>query len=315
MSIHAGWYSKNQARNYPLDPRVSCLSDTGEEIPESLLADLRARWAGNTDTKLFIRSIVVGEHISISFAVKDGVDIQTVGVFSAKRSTINPHTPYLITSLARDFQGYLVLGELQYVKPITLLFSSPEQSELNLAAAYPQQFQKDNKRFGIFNRVNMELYPLYAQGLTDVEIVEKRISLNGTDFVNAIVFRLADSNNADNGAGRNILAEYAGTCGQRPETRTCTDPQPIETLNGIKPDCCGRVFIEFRGCGDMYPLTDKCGVVLVCDFTAEAACPPSQSMPDDQGRLPNEYPDDCNTQVTPSSGQQVPAKKHWWMLL
>lgn len=60
-----------------------------------------------------------------------------------------------------------------------------------------------------------------------------------------IVIRLKNSLGDDS---RNVFDIYKGPCGGRPETRSCGNPEPLEFISGVAPDCCGRITIELRGC-------------------------------------------------------------------
>jgi hypothetical protein len=63
----------------------------------------------------------------------------------------------------------------------------------------------------------------------------------GTQVRDVIVFRLKDKSINQN---QNVFDTYKGSCGNRPESRNCGDPQPIEFLGPVAPDCCGNITIS-----------------------------------------------------------------------
>jgi hypothetical protein len=117
---------------------------------------------------------------------------------------------------------------------------------------------------------------------------------------------------ASTGSQRNNVFEtYAGPCAGRPESYTCGDPQPIENIGGVIPDCCGNITMVFRGCATLsnadlaYELDPETslsigerltsGVVIDCNLGLSDACLTPDRLPDEDGVLPNEYDDLCES--------------------
>jgi len=70
------------------------------------------------------------------------------------------------------------------------------------------------------------------------------------------------------------LYAYAGPCGARPESRTCPST-PLETIDGVGPDCAGILEIEFRRV-HVYPVyAGVGGLVLSLPLGLSAICPAS----------------------------------------
>jgi hypothetical protein len=66
----------------------------------------------------------------------------------------------------------------------------------------------------------------------------------------------------------------------------------------VGPDCDGNLTIELQGCAEIARVIDECGVVVDCDQGLIDACVP-KTLPDDDGTLPNEFPDLCFESESP----------------
>lgn len=108
----------------------------------------------------------------------------------------------------------------------------------------------------------------------------------------------------------NLFERYAGPCAGRPESDSCGDPAPIEQLGSVQPDCCGNIDIRMRGCttlseikeralvdseGNVITSEEACGVVISCNLGLADACVTADRLPDEDGRLPNEFDDLCES--------------------
>jgi len=142
----------------------------------------------------------------------------------------------------------------------------------------------------------------------------------GTQVRDVIVFRLVGNPSTPD---ENVFEDFRGPCGDRPESRTCGDPEPIEFLGPVSPDCCGNITLEMRGCseisaisaevtvddlGDPVSSDDACGVILDCSLGLADACLTKDRLPDATGKLPNEYDDLCVSisYVSESDGETIP---------
>jgi hypothetical protein len=310
MSISTGWYTKNAARAYPLSPNSTGSDDNGNHIPEQLMADLRIRFTGEDDEKLYVSSVDIGNVVSIVFT--SSVTFNPVALISINRAELRAQRPYEIITIDQDATGYVVFGDITNLENIKLRFSSSAQSEVSILAAYPQPVSTLDRRFAGINGRLDGAYPMYLFADSDVVVRRRILNIDNVDR-EAIVLSLTDP--ALTAGTFNSLSQYAGECGRRPESSTCPDPQPIELINGVKPDCCGRIFIEIRGCGDMLPLQNVCGVAIICPFEVEESCPPKVNLPSDTGRLPSEFADDCGTIAFKPDTNLKPGFKNWWEIL
>jgi hypothetical protein len=310
MSISAGWYTKNAARAYPLSPNSTGKDDSGNHIPEQLLADLRIRFTGEDEEKLYISSVDIGSVVSIVFT--SSVTFEPVALISVARPAVVSQKIYEVVTINQDATGYVVFGDITNLPEVKLRFSSSAQSEVSILAAYPQPVSTVDRRFAGINGRLDGVYPMYLFANSDIVVRRRTLELENVER-EAIVLSLTDP--ALTAGTFNSLSQYAGECGRRPESNTCPDPQPIELINGVEPDCCGRIFIEIRGCGDMLPLQNVCGVAIVCSFEVDDSCPPKVNLPSDTGRLPSEFSDDCGTIPVKPDTNLNPGSKKWWEII
>jgi hypothetical protein len=311
----AGWYGLNSARSYPLADDATGISDDGKFLPEGVLADARIRFSGDVGEIAYVSRLEVSTYVAVVISV----GTQAIASVTVARDSIVRGKPIAVTSITREATGWLVFGDLFPIPDTRMSFSTAAQSGLSDFAAYSQLGGGDVKRWGVFNRTLEGTYPRYLVAGNDVRVSSEKRSINGVE-VQAVVVGLAIRQNADDsldsGASADeVLAAYAGKCGRRPESRTCTSPEPIERINGVGPDCCGRVFIELRGCGDILQFDDRCGVAIACDLKASEACPSVTKLPDSLGRLPGEPVTDCedtDIATSPTSTQEKLPDLPWW---
>lgn len=299
MTLSLGWYAQNRSRSYPLEGYATAKDDSGQLLPESLIADLKLRFPGDENSRAFVRYAAAGKTLSVVIANESG-DLASATI---KREAVRDWKPVPLVSTIPGVYGYVVFGATSEFGVWT--FSSVNQSGLSVRAAAPQPYFNSPARLSRqgFEPMQGPVTRLIGDG--DVRVERAKRTLLGQER-DAVVVSLATQQERD------VLAEYAGPCGRRPESKTCGDPLPIEDINGVKPDCCGRVFIEFRGCVDMLPLANACGVLVQCEVTADEACPPSRKLPNEIGELPgkeeeeeedDEEPDDCEDESTPKTNQ------------
>ena len=318
MAFSADWQSTNAARLFPIADSASGIDNSGKFLPENVIIDAKLRYTGTFNEIIYISRLILGDYLSLVLSV-DGEEVASVSAF---RNTLEAGKPVKVTTLSRDCTGWIVFGDAIVDHELNLAFNSANQSGFSDFSAYAQAGSTFKRRFGLYGRRLDGLAPSYIIPGSDMRITTQDLHLGGK-LVKAVVFELATVTDSTNPVGTDrtaadILIDYAGECGKRPESRSCSDPQPIEKINGVSADCCGRLFIEVRGCGDIYPLDDQCGIAIVCPFTAEQACPAPKNVPDEQGKLPSEHEDDCENNETNNpvdSTQQTTAPPHWWQIV
>lgn len=284
------WYNLNEQRDYPVDDTASAIADDGSRLPASLIADLRLRWPFALGRYAFISAAaatpgLVTVMIEVSETVNNSPDTSTLiaGISIPKAELVQGRT-YLLEKFKDKVGGFITFGSGSE-ENFSGKFSSPEQTLLTARAARTirqppipslQIAQSATKLTGL---VNLEASsPLALSKETRV--------IDGVEFDNVIVFRLVQ--NLNTAAGESVFSKFAGDCGRRTGSRTCVDPQPIETINGIGPDCDGIITIDFKGCSVVGKNDRDCGVIIDCGLGLSSSCE-APYLPDlDSGKLPSE---------------------------
>jgi hypothetical protein len=158
--------------------------------------------------------------------------------------------------------GWVVLGA-GITEELVARYTTPRQTMLSqrCARAYRPlpvtSLRKLNNATGLEGVVRVT-------GQSPVVATPETATIDGEE-VPAIVFRLVDAVQ-----NFNSLVEFQGPCAQRPESGTCPKP-PIETINGIRPDCNGNINIVFDGF-QTYAYDTCGGVDVLSDLGLAAAC-------------------------------------------
>lgn len=296
-----GFYDLNSLRPYPLDDSATCIDDAGVLMPYDLIVDLQLLFPDILGRFAYISAVTVTKSLVTVTILASGNPAVLPGCVHpyssygplapiAAISLPQPVTPgrgYWLESLYPGAGGVIVFGD-GVQTPYSGRFSTAAQSMLNSKVAQPRRGLPIS---GIGKVASSQ--PLTGlvllKGGNDVEVVAAT-----RDVANVarqvIVVRLKDTSVA--GAGRNVFDIYKGPCGNRPETGTCPDPQPIEFIGSVGPDCCGNITLEFKGCAQASQVMNGCSVILDCDFGLSQACAGPQQLPIN-GKLPNEYLDEC----------------------
>jgi hypothetical protein len=308
------WYAKNASRSHPFSMRAYMHDDKNMRIPNDLLVDAKIRFFSSDENAQLYTSYIEISATRISILFSENINKSAVCSFSASTADVVSGKMYAVTPIADGCTGYIVFGDTPRIAYNTHTFSDPQMSLICTSCTSVYLGNKYNRRWGIENGRIDGTYPLYIRSLGDVVFSLQNINLNGKDVL-AIVGELrSDGYIVDiGGNNNNLLSEYAGVCGQRPESRTCEYPLPIESINGVKPDCCGRVFVEFRGCTRIVELENACGVVMVCPHDVANACPVNPRMPDENGMLPDDTGDTCgDASSAPVKSTQNTETVPWW---
>lgn len=304
MSIRNNhWYNLNEQRNYPITDTASCLSDRGVRLPNDIIQDLRIRWPSSLGQFAYIGALSVTEHIV------------TVLIEAAKTVDNNPDEATLIAAVSVP-KSELVAGQTLNLQPfadyvggfITLgnfgdqlysgIFNSPLQTGLApRAARYTRvppvpSISVDNSAVSLSGVVNLTAVP-------PLSITKETKVIAGVEYDNVIVFNLFQetANLQDTATADSVFSTFAGDCGNRIGARTCPDPQPIESINGISPDCDGVLTLEFSGCAIVGRNTEDCGVVVDCSLGLSSSCDPPYLPTFEDGILPVELGSLLNTEV------------------
>lgn len=289
------WYNLNEQRYYPLDDTASAVSDAGELLPNALIADLRLRWPNTYGEYAFLSSAAVTPHLlTVMIEVAADRDNSTgsrllAGITVARDSLIAGRA-YALTTFQPGVGGFIVLGA-NLEQTFSGRFSTPRQGLLTPRAARPSRRppvttigieRAAESLSGLVNLVAVP--PLYLKR-------EPR-TIDGELQQNVIVFYLSQT--ADEfvqvGTTESVFSQFAGPCGQRVGSKTCPDPQPLQTINGVEPDCEGVLTLDFLGCAVVGRNVSDCGIVLDCNLGLQDSCAPGYLPNLETGALPIEHP-------------------------
>ena len=193
------WYNLNEQRDYPVDDVASAISDNGDRLPSSLIADLRLRWPSELGRYAFISAAAVTSGlvtvmIETSKTANNSPNTATLlaGISVPKSDLVQGRT-YILETFQDKVGGFITFGSGSE-ENFSGRFSSPEQTLLTARAARSirqppipsiQINQSSEKLTGIVNFSNAA--PLSLTKETRV--------IDGVEFDNVLVFRLVEEAN------------------------------------------------------------------------------------------------------------------------
>lgn len=297
------WYDRNEGTKYPLDDQSTAVDDKNKFLPSNIVVDVNLRWPAHLGDYAYLSAVSVTETlvtvvILAAYALDDS-GVSPLAVLSVPRP-VDQNRVYALLPQVPGVGGWIVFGPGVEDTPYMGRFSRPRQSRLAPRAASRyrplpvssvQAIGADSKLTGVVR----------LSALTPLEIAKEQREIEGVTR-DCVVVRLVDGAGADGYPVPSQAAEitgykeqstfkdFAGPCAGRPESGTCGDPQPIESINGIVPDCDGVLSIEFRGCADVGQIigNSECGIVVDCGLGLAVACPAPQ-IPSSDGILTDEY--------------------------
>jgi hypothetical protein len=126
--------------------------------------------------------------------------------------------------------------------------------------------------------------------ITPLQLSKETRVIDGVEYDNVIVVRLVEETTeiATDTFDETVFSRFAGPCGRRVGSKSCVDPQPVETINGIGPDCDGVLTLEFEGCATVGRNVSDCGLIIDCNLGLSDSCDPPYLPTLDTGELPSE---------------------------
>lgn len=295
--INRNWYTLSGTRRYPVDDACTGEGDGGERLPTNLIVDANVRLPSSLGKAVAVSSVVVSKTlVSVTLvAVAEppvvpagssagGAAFVPLGAVSV-RLPLQQGRPYPISPMAAGVGGWLVFGEGAEAA-FNARFSTPQQATLTpkVCRFYRElpipSLAKLNSSVRLEGVVTVKAGP-------DVEIFGADRTIDGVT-VPALVIRLKQN------TPKNLLDAYRGPCAGRPESNTCDRPG-AEFINTVPPDCNGNVTLRFPSPLRAAPLVGGGGLVLDYPYGLIDACTRDDRLPAADGKLPNEYDDECNT--------------------
>jgi hypothetical protein len=290
------WYNLNEQRYYPLDDTASAVSDAGDFLPNQLLADLRLRWPVTYGKYAFLSAAAITPYlVTVLIEATDDLDnsptssVLIAGITIPKDELTTGKT-YFLTSFKPGAGGFIVIGsgvdELYSGR-----FSSPRQSLLTPRAARASRVPPvpsigvENAAVPLTGLVNLT-------AVSPLQLTKETRIINNVEYENVVVFRLVETAQriATNAAAESVFSTFAGPCGKRVGSKTCSDPQPIQTINSVGPDCDGIMILDFQGCATVGRNVNDCSVIVDCDLGLSLSCQPPYLPNLTTGELPSELP-------------------------
>lgn len=291
------WYNLNEQRYYPLDDVASAMSDQGQLLPSALIVDLRLRWPIELGKYAFLSAVsLTSQLVTVLIEVTDTLDNSPasstlIAGVTLPRAELTLNRTYSLQSFHAGAGGFIVIGNDQ-LPPYSGRFSSPNQSLLTPRAARPSR-RPPILSLGLENAATALTGLVNLVAVSPLKISRETRTISGKETDNVLVFSLfqpaAEIANVG-GVARSVFSEFAGPCGKRVGSRTCGDPQPIESINGVQPDCNGVITLDFQGCATVGRNVVDCGVVVDCELGLSKSCDPPYLPNLQTGELPNETP-------------------------
>lgn len=298
---NAHWYSRNAGRKYPLDDAATGEDDQQVSLPSAILTDMQLRWPSPAGSRAFLSAVSLTPHLVTltiqAAAGPSGPALAPLAALSLPRPVLPGH-PYVLQPQNEGVVGWVVFGP-GVQEEHQARFSQPRQALLSPRAARPYRklpltgvvaADAEQPLTGLVRLRALEPLRLSVE-TRDIDGVARRclvLSLDETRTSSGAFLQPESVRREETAARESLLERFAGPCGKRPESRNCGEPQPIEFVNGVGPDCDGVLTLRFRNCARVGRLTDRCGVVLDCNLGLRRSCPPKY-LPDHTGRLPSEY--------------------------
>ncbi|GIW89578.1 MAG: hypothetical protein KatS3mg109_0010 [Pirellulaceae bacterium] len=259
-----GFLQDNEVRAYPFDESATLTDDNNNYIPEGLLTDLSLTVPRQYAPEVYISAMGVagGQFAAVVNAADER---RTVLAMLRADLATQARQPVVVEPLVDGVFGTFSVGDSNpdIQDGQTWIFSSPSQSRVLPRCVFFVNVGP-NLDYSVLNSgVSWSGLVEVLPG-TDLTVTVEERELGG-EVVEALVIGLVDDTE--------IYKKYAELF-PRPENHTCGDPQPIESINRVRPDCCGRIYIELRGCARPIQLQPTCGVALDCPETTETICPP-----------------------------------------
>lgn len=263
------WLNARAQQKYPLDDNATGVSDDGTSFKTDIIVDVNLRWPEAAGQYAFVGGITVTANIVTVVILGADSPVATTNFTPIASVTIpqpvDRYKYYALEAMYPGTGGFIAFEDTD--EPYAARFTTPAQGLLlpkiaSPYAALPVPTMRKYKRADSLTGL-----VTLAAG-TDIEIVKEETSIEGEE-TSAIVIRLVNPTSV-----RNVLSDYIGPCGVRPESQNCSR-LGIETINGVSPDCNGNITIDFRGfvagpydsCGSEYAgvtLDQSIGIGDVC---------------------------------------------------
>ena len=260
------WYNLQSTRQYPLDENASGVDDAGKHLPSNILVDANIRFPETAGRFAWIGGVTVTDNL-VTVTIL-GADSPTAAAAFTPIAAVTLQKPvdefrhYAVTPLQPGVGGHVVFSE-GTLENGSWRFASPTQSLLAPKVARPYTLPPVTSLGKQFSSVALTGV-VTIEGAGDVEVVRDVLFMDNA-VREVLVVRLKQATPEND-----PLATYVGPCQRRPESRNCRR-EPIETINGVRPDCDGNIEIVFKGLAAGV-FEDCGGLVIDLDLPLASIC-------------------------------------------
>ena len=292
MASNLHWTAANQTRDYPLADNAGAVATNGTRLPPDIIADLSVRYPIPLGFFSFISSVTVTPTlVSVTIQATPGVDASTfapVAVFSMAQP-VEPGVNYAIQPQNNGVGGWIVFGQGIINSAYTGRFTAA--AGLLCPRACRGYRLPAVQGISLLNGATALTGIVRLRAQSPLTVTGAVLEVQGVTREVALVQLVQPAN-----ATTSVFAELSGPCSARPETGNCGDPQPIQAINAVPPDCDGNVRIELKGLARIAGVNTTDGItsnaVIDTALSLAAICS-TAAVPDATGKLPGTYSDGC----------------------
>ena len=307
--INQDWYAANEGRGYPLDDVALGLTFDSEALPTDIIADLCIRYPVALGIRAFLASVAVTARL-VTLTIESADDLDDPSTFSplAVVSVVQPvllRQHVAVLPQVAGVGGWVVFGRgardrIGYNGRFTPRHGllSPRAAKTYRPLPVTKIHASEFGALGLTGIVNLRAEPpLYLRKEDRViEGVSREVIVVGLlSGESGEVFLPEDEAKKED----NVFLKFAGPCEKRPESGTCGEPEPIESVNSVEPDCNGEIIIQFLGCADVSQIVEQCGIVVECGIGVSQTCP-ADRLPTEAGQLPSDVEGDVGVSYSDS---------------
>lgn len=272
------WYNLQSTRRYPLDDKSTGEDDAGATIRDDILVDCHIRFPEDLGNYLYIQGLTVSPTlVTVLFGVAESLTSSAATTIAAVTvvKPVDIGVNYAVQALQPGVSGWVAFGG-GVDTPFSGRYSTPAQSFVNPRNARPYaplpiptigRIGLDSALSGIVNiAADAPMVATYYDNYTVPKYDPETDTVN-SEPVKAVVLSCVAPT-----AGFNPYTFFLGPCGQRPESGTC-NKTPIETINGVEPDCeTGNINIFVAGGMSARPFIACGGIDITTPLSLAAAC-------------------------------------------
>lgn len=284
MIVNQHFYNLNEMRNYPLDDAATAIATSGARLPSDVLADLTLRFPQALGRVAFLSSLsVTPTLVTLTLQavddVTDPLTFRPLAALSMAREDIEPGRQYVLLPQSDGVAGFVVFGA-GTDEPYTGRFM-PAAGLIAPRCGRPYR-PLPVTSLGKLNTAQPLTGIVRLRGEEPIQVVGEDREINGILRRVAVVRMLTS---VDAASPESLYHDYAGPCGNRPESKTCGPFDPIESINGVAPDCDGKITLALKGCAILARYQNDSAAVIDCGLSLAEACG-RKPLPDVNGRLP-----------------------------